>query len=465
MNRTVAYFVAAGALALVAVLVTAPKPGVPLPFNAGPIAPTTTAGDTIKMVGRLSHPYVMPGNSELFVTVDLTGAEVPGAARSPVNLAVVIDRSGSMIGYKLDQAKNAARRLIEQLRDSDRLAIVHYGSDVKVLPSLYATAANRENMTSFVSAIFDDGGTNIGAGLTEARAQIERTRSDFKVNRVILISDGQPTEGLTDASALTQLARGIKDLGIAVSAVGVGEDFSEDLMQGIAEYGAGSYGFLRDAGALANLFSRDLQRAGTQVAKNVELSFELPSGVELGEVLGYRSTVSGRTVRVPVADFSAGQLERVVARLRVTAPGKGSAFDVTGLRLAYLDLTKDQQVSVGATLSARVTEVRDEMLAKRDKDATVFATRAQKAENIQRAAQALSSGDRAGAARYMRRNAPLLQEAKALAGSAALADDFKEQDEISAGMDAAASPEAINVQVKAAKSSSRKGFGKIGSTY
>ena len=78
-----------------------------------------------------------------------------------------------------------------------------------------------------------------------------------------------------------------------MSAIGVGTDFNEDLMQAFAEYGAGAYGFLEDAGQLATLFQKDLQQAATQVARNVELSFELPEGVTLGEVLGYRAHQAG----------------------------------------------------------------------------------------------------------------------------------------------------------------------------
>ena len=293
MNKTFTYLALAGALALVALVLGMPRVAPPVvPHIATPVptpvpprpppAVNTASHGSLSMTSRLSHPYITPGSTDLFITVDVTGAEVPGSQRSPVNLALVIDRSGSMSGYKLQQAKQAARHLVGLLRNEDRLAIVHYGSDVKSLPSMPATASNRERMLQYIDGIWDEGGTNISAGLRSGQFQVNTARREFQVNRIILISDGQPTEGETDEERLKQVVKNIRAEGVSVSSIGVGTDFNEDLMQAFAEYGAGAYGFMEDAGKLANIFQKDLQQATTQVARNVELSFELPAGVMLG---------------------------------------------------------------------------------------------------------------------------------------------------------------------------------------
>jgi Ca-activated chloride channel family protein len=469
MNKTVAFVSLAAGLALTALVlglphVAPPHPATPVPAAPSP-RPATASNGSLTMTSRLSHPYIISGTSDLFVTVDLTGVEVPGSKRTPVNLAVVIDRSGSMSGYKLQQAKQAARHLVGLLSPGDRLAIVHYGSDVKSLPSLPATPANRERMIQYIEGIWDEGGTNIGAGLHAGRSHVAATRGDYAVNRIILLSDGQATEGITDDASLTELVKGIRAEGVTVSAIGVGTDFNEDLMQGFAEYGAGAYGFLEDAGQLATLFQKDLQQATTSVARNVELSFALPEGATLGEVLGYRAHQEGRMVRVPLPDFSSGQVERVVARLTVVGTRPGNAVDVTGLKLTYTDLLKDAGVESTASLSAMVTERREEVLARQDKDATVYATRALSAKNLKMAAQALRDGRKEEAKGYVMQNQALFEQAGAVASPAAVAADLEEQKIVLQEYEQASDDESVGAAIKRTKSKAMKSFGKLGSTY
>lgn len=473
MNKTVAFLALAGGLALAALVLGLPRgaPPPPPPAVAGyqppapPPPPATTSQGSLSMTSRLSHPYIVPGTSDVFVTVDVTGAEIPGAQRSPVNLAVVIDRSGSMSGYKLQQAKQAARHLVQQLREEDRLAIVHYGSDVKSLPSLPATASNRERMVQFIEGIWDEGGTNIGAGLTTGQSLLNAARREYKVNRLILISDGQPTEGLTEDAGLINLVKNIRAEGVTVSSIGVGTDYNENLMQAFAEYGAGAYGYLEDAGKLATLFQKDLQQATTSVARNVELSFELPEGVMLGEVLGYRANQAGRTVRVALPDFSAGQVERVVARLTVTGSSPGQTVDVTGVKLAYMDLLKNGAVESDARLSAMVTDRREEVVAKQDKEATVYAARARSAQNLQKAAEALQSGRKDEARAYIQQNQALFMETASVAGAPAVAADMAEQKAALDEYESASGSDDTARAVKRSKSQALKSFGRLGSTY
>lgn len=474
MNRTGIFLAAAGVLALVALVAGVPRmtrhqPNTPQDIVA-PQQPKTVSAGSLSMTSRLSHPFISLGRQDLFATIDLRAMEVPGQQRGPVNLAMVIDRSGSMSGFKLNQAKQAARQLIGQLLPTDRLAIVHYGSDVKSLDGMLATTANKEKMLSFIDGIWDDGGTNIGAGLSTGRDLLLTAKSDFKVNRLILISDGQPTEGVVEFEALTAQVRDIRNIGVSVSSIGVGDDFNERLMEAFAEVGAGAYAYLQDASQLAAIFQKDLNAAGTQVARNVSITFRVPKGAQLQRVLGY-SQVSRRfdgdseLVTVALPDFASSQQERVVAHFTVDGNVAGQAVDVSSLDLEYTDLVADAQTHGEARLSAMTTDQVKVVMDNRDKDAIVFAARARAADNASKAAESLQQGNVAEARRLIQANRVFFDEASEVAGAPAVDGDMKNMNDMLGGIEKAKGEEEGRAMQKQIRTQARRDYGLMGSTY
>lgn len=476
MNRTGVFLAAAGILGLVAVVAavprihgTSPTP-TPVPTTVTPIDPTTATDGSLAMTARLSHPFVGLGQQDIFLTVDLRAVEVPGAQRAPVNLALVIDRSGSMSGFKLNQAKQAARQLISQLTSADRLSIVHYGSDVKSMDGLMATPENKQRLLAFVDGIWDDGGTNIGSGLATGRDLLLAAKSDFRVNRLVLISDGQPTEGVTDFAGLTSIVRDVRSVGVSVSSIGVGDDFNEQLMEAFAEVGAGAYAYLQDASQLASIFQKDLNAAGTQVARGVALSFRVPAGAQLQRVLGYTQVArafdgSTEVVTVAMPDFAAAQQERVVVHLTVDAAQVGQTVNVSDLELNYTDLLKDRGVKSEAHLAAMATNSTETIAKNQDKDAVVFAARARAAENSQKAAELLGDGDVEGAKALFKTNEAIFGEAAAVAGTGAVADDIAVQQAQAVQFDEAKTEESRKAAAKQVRNKARIDYGLMGSTY
>lgn len=440
MNRTSAFLAAALGLALVALVLylpqnlaaaappPAPSPQVhgvmPTPPAPAPVVVAQHAG-SLSLDGKLTHPYVLPGTNDVFLALEVKAVDVPGAARAPVNLALVIDRSGSMSGEKIIRAREAALALLEKLGPQDRLSVVHYGSDVSVLPGAFVTEGNRVRFERFIRGISEEGGTNIGDGLAAGRAQLAKAQSDFKVNRLVLLSDGQPTVGITSPAALTALVRGYRSAGLSVTSLGVGVDFNEDLMTRLAEVGGGSYGFVARGAQLAQLFERDLQQAGTQVARAVTLSFELPPGVQLGEVLGRTASVSGNRVTVAMPDFSARQIEQLVVRVRASGGVAGSTLPIAALNLDYEDLLEARRNSAALALSAMVTTEVAEVQRRRDPLALVQATRARTAENTKKAADYIAAGDTGRAEKALKDNEVLFDDVSAVAGAPAVAADRK----------------------------------------
>ncbi|MBS1151444.1 MAG: yfbK3, partial [Myxococcaceae bacterium] len=235
--------------------------------------------------------------------------------------------------------------------------------------------------------------------------------------------------------------------------------------QGFAEAGSGAYAYLADASQLGTIFQKDLNQAGTQVARNVTLSFELPTGVELGEVLGYRAVQTARMVRISMPDFAASQLERVVARVVVSGTTAGSAVDVARLRLDYTDLLKSESITDEATLAAMVTDQSEVVMKNRDKEASVFAARARSAVNTQQAAELLKQGETEKANALLDQNTFYFEDAAKVAGPAAVEADVAEQKTMRDDFSNAQSEEGRQGASKAAKRKARIDFGLRGSTY
>lgn len=435
MNRTTAFLALAAALLLVAVVLGLPKgatapppPRPPEPLVVKPPKPPEPASHpgSLTLAGKLSHPYVVPGTTDVFATLDVTAVEVPGSRRAPVNLAVVIDRSGSMAGPKLAGAKNAALNLVELLDENDRLAVVHYGSDVRCFPGARATPENKRRLKAYLRGIEDEGGTNIGDGLMAGKAQLDAARGEFKVNRLLLLSDGQPTVGITTAQGLVRVASRLREGGVTLTSLGVGADFNEDLMQRLADVGGGSYGFIsqNNSQAMATLFEKDLKQAGTTVASQVVLKLALPPGVTFREVYGRPALQSGSTVSVALNDFAAGQVERLVVRLTATTQAAvNTPLEVGAFSLDYHDVLADRAADSALALSATVTADTKVALARRDKDAFVAAVRAQSSANYRTAADELEKGNVGKAKAALQQNEVLFDDAAAVGGAGAVQQD------------------------------------------
>lgn len=245
-------------------------------------------------------------------------------ARPPLSLAIVIDRSGSMHGAPIENAKAAALSVLRQLAAGDAFSVVTYSSSSEtVLPMQRATDANKAAARAAIEAIDDDGGTCISCGLDTGAGEVARSPIGGGLRRILLISDGQANEGVYDRDELAQLAAGTAARGVSISTVGVGLDFDEGTMRRLAEVGHGNYYFVEDTVALSAMFSNELGKLGQTVASEVRLVASPGSGVHIEEAYGYPMSRSGDRVVVPVADLRAGETRKVVFRLTVAAAHEG----------------------------------------------------------------------------------------------------------------------------------------------
>ncbi|MEM9490709.1 MAG: VWA domain-containing protein, partial [Myxococcota bacterium] len=208
--------------------------------------------------------------------------------RLPLNLVVVVDTSGSMLADdRLGYVKQGLNLLIEQLEDGDRLALISYSRDVWVHSDL-SVPLDRAALYQRVQELTANGSTNIYDGL---RTGLQMAADNFDLerqNRVILLSDGMATAGITNDFSILSMAVDFISDGIGLTTIGVGQDFNVELMRGLAERGAGNFYFVESAEATEEVFVDELDYFVTPLAVAVELTVDAGAGYSLGEAVGTR---------------------------------------------------------------------------------------------------------------------------------------------------------------------------------
>ena len=220
------------------------------------------------------------------------GANVPQELfeRPALNLAVVIDCSGSMQGKKIEAARKALLKLLSQLNDKDRFALVCFDNQVWVpAPAALLTAEQRKKVEEVLDkAVMARGSTDIHSGLKAGFEQVAAGLKDAAVlsPRVILITDEQPNTGRTKAGDFISLLEGAASHGIGVSAFGVGADFGQDLAYKIFQVRGANYHFLQDDAKLAKVFDDEFKYLVTPVAYDVKIALEPKSGGKVTDAMG-----------------------------------------------------------------------------------------------------------------------------------------------------------------------------------
>jgi Ca-activated chloride channel homolog len=381
--------------------------------DGAPARMTTELGPG-SMTAALSGTHVLQGgDGELYLSVDLVARDADVGSRPPLNLAIVIDHSGSMGGDKIAEAREAARGLVTRLGDRDRAALIQYDNVAQVLvPSVEGTESGKRRLLAAIDSIRERGGTNLGAGLFLGRDQV-MDAVEGHVNRVILLSDGKANVGMTDIPSLSREAGAAAEHGVRITTVGLGDDYNEDLMEALAESGRGQYYYVRDAAGLERVFAGELRALQATVATRTELRLE-PScaGVEIAEVFGYAARREGAAVVVPLSDLSGGDRRKVVARLRVPVARRGHV-GVIRATLSYADAHGGPTRSVLAALGVEVTPETAAIQAGADKDVLAKVAQVETATTIRKAAEVYSAGDQAGAVILIRDAEKKMAERKA----------------------------------------------------
>ena len=250
--------------------------------------------------------------------------------RPALNLSLVIDRSGSMGGAKIARAREAARFAIENLLPSDRLSIVLFDNQIETLvPSTLATDKN--SLLGQLDQVKARGTTALHAGWVEGGLQVSQYLNPDQLNRVILLSDGLANVGETRPDAIATDVHGLAQRGVSTTALGIGDDYSEDLLAAMATSGDGNFVHIASAEQLAAIFETELSGLAATLGQRVSLGLEPQSGVKVMAVLNDFAPTS--TGRYKLPNLTVGNPLNVVVRLQVPALDQGG--ELLRVRLAW----------------------------------------------------------------------------------------------------------------------------------
>ena len=268
--------------------------------------------------------------SRRFVRVEITAPEVPrSSARIPVNLAFVIDRSGSMAGDKIGKAREAAIQGIRTLRPEDRFAVVSFDDHVDVVvPSTPATSDARAAAERRIANIGDRGSTDLHAGWLAGCEEIRRALSDDALGRCLLLTDGRANAGVTAPHEILARAADLRQRRITTSAFGVGADFDEGLLAGIAEAGGGNFHFVEGASQIPEFIGAEVGEALAVTARDVVLVVEAGEGALVESLNDFPCTQQGEAWRIELGSLYGGQMLDPVLRLTLPGGPKGATREV-----------------------------------------------------------------------------------------------------------------------------------------
>jgi Ca-activated chloride channel family protein len=307
----------------------------------------------VTLRATLARPYLAATNTPqvAYLLLELMPAQVVANVRMPVNVCFVLDRSGSMKGDKIERVRTATEMALDMLDEQDTFSVVIFDHRTEVLiPAKRVQQPSELKRT--IKRIRDAGGTKIAPAVDRALREINKG-SQETIRRLILLTDGQ-TENEDECLLRAEDAG---NMGVPITALGVGNDWNEDLLIEMANRSNGTADFIDRPDMIANSFQTTVQRAQASVVQNTNLTVRLVQGVApraLWQViplindLGYKY-VTDRNVNIPLGELESGQGQTVLIELLVEPRPAGQyrvgqvevTYDIPALNLLQQTIRED----------------------------------------------------------------------------------------------------------------------------
>jgi len=315
--------------------------------------PMPKSGQSVAMDVRWGNNQVYLPKGEAILQIGFTTGHFSNNKEiKPVNLALVIDKSGSMAdGDKMPRVKQVLLTMIDQLRPNDTVSIVAFDSYAEVLLSA-EKVGNGEKLRRVIRCLEPGSSTNLNAGLMLGYKEASANFNREGTNRVILLTDGIANTGVTNPQEIARQSLKFNNEGIDLSTFGVGLDLDKDLLQTLAKSGRGLFHFAADTQDIEKVFVTEVQSLLSPVARKIELKVDYDSSLELEQIYGYEPKCDSRGVTIPIDDMNSGLTQVVLMRFKVKAKGENSVK----VNLSYFDIEKNRRVEETKTTALSVSD-------------------------------------------------------------------------------------------------------------
>ncbi|MEO6574339.1 MAG: VWA domain-containing protein [Polyangiaceae bacterium] len=317
--------------------------GKPIATDAAIIASDGPAKPNGVWIGAGAESEVLlAGSEETTLGVWVDAPRVKARVRTPVDLALVIDTSGSMQGAKIENARAAARAMVENLADGDIVSIDTFNDEAKPLVAPTAlSSTTRASLLSQIAELKVGGSTNMFDGLALGEAHVARAPASHAVRRVVVISDGIANVGPSSPEALGQLAeRGVR-FHAQITSLGVGADYDERTLNALAVRSSGRLYHLSEPKEMTAMLKHELELLESTVASDSFVEVVPAPGVQLIGTDGMRSDMSSDgSLKIPLGALFGGQHKEALVRVRVRDGGSAEGTQnkpLASVRLHFRD--------------------------------------------------------------------------------------------------------------------------------
>ncbi len=288
-----------------------------------------------------------PCSLDLLVTV--RPPTLANAVRPPLNLGLVLDRSGSMgQAKKIGYAREAAGFAVRQLTAADRASLTVFDDAVETLVPNATVGYALTELLRKIAAVEPGGSTALHGGWLEGARQVRAGFMTGGLNRVVLLSDGLANVGMTEPDAIATDVHRLSKEGVGTSTLGLGDDYNEVLLEAMARAGDGNYYYVEDPAQLPAIFAAELAGLAATVGRDVSLSIDPGPGVTVADHLNDFDRLPDGRLKLPT--LIAGMPVYGVVRLNL--PAAAASLAVATVTLNWTADGTTHRTTAGVTLPA-----------------------------------------------------------------------------------------------------------------